>query len=188
MPHPQEKTPDRITELPNPELNPLLNPTLGQNLGRWAEVYFTTSPEKREAAVGELLRELKASPVPEAAESGGEAPSSFEASEIPVSAPDLQCGECGHRYDGPQRFCGMCGAPLAAEQASSENYPLERTMAEEPARDLEPVFAQAPLFSMITPAPMAQSTFSDSNEITWLREKNLAAETQGASLGGARKY
>ena len=59
MPQPQEKTPDGITELPNPELNPLLNPMLGRNLGRWAEVYFTSPPEKREEAVGELLRELK---------------------------------------------------------------------------------------------------------------------------------
>jgi hypothetical protein len=42
------------------ELNPLLNPLLGQNLGRWAEVYYTSPPETREQAVEELVRELEA--------------------------------------------------------------------------------------------------------------------------------
>ena len=32
--------------LPRPELNPLLNPLLADNMGRWAEVYFTSAPEK----------------------------------------------------------------------------------------------------------------------------------------------
>jgi hypothetical protein len=45
--------------LPRAELNPLLNPVLGENLGRWAEVYFTSAPETREMAVLELLRELE---------------------------------------------------------------------------------------------------------------------------------
>ena len=45
--------------LPDPELNPLLNPLLGAHMGRWAEVYFTNPPEKREEAVTELLRELE---------------------------------------------------------------------------------------------------------------------------------
>jgi hypothetical protein len=45
--------------LPSPELNPLTNPVLGRNMGRWAEVYFTSPPEKREQAVQELLRELQ---------------------------------------------------------------------------------------------------------------------------------
>ena len=41
--------------LPRAELNPLLNPLLERNLGRWAEVYFTSPPEQREQAVEELL-------------------------------------------------------------------------------------------------------------------------------------
>jgi len=45
--------------LPSPELNPLTNPVLGRNMGRWAEVYFTSPPDKREQAVQELLRELE---------------------------------------------------------------------------------------------------------------------------------
>jgi hypothetical protein len=57
--HPSEKTTAPVSQLPKPELNPMINPTLGRNLGRWAQVYFTSPPEKREAAVGELLRELE---------------------------------------------------------------------------------------------------------------------------------
>jgi hypothetical protein len=41
-------------------LNPLLNPVLSRNMGRWAEVYFTTPPEKREEAILDLLRKLSA--------------------------------------------------------------------------------------------------------------------------------
>ena len=52
--------PDGPSILPEPELNPLLNPLLGQHMGRWAEVYFTSPPEKREQAVTELLHELQA--------------------------------------------------------------------------------------------------------------------------------
>jgi hypothetical protein len=50
---------DHPKTLPSPELNPLTNPVLGRNMGRWAEVYFTSPPEKREQAVQELLRELE---------------------------------------------------------------------------------------------------------------------------------
>src|SRR5467141_1322416 len=46
-------------QISSSELNPMMNPTLGRNLGRWAQVYFTTPPEKREQAVVELLRELE---------------------------------------------------------------------------------------------------------------------------------
>jgi len=46
-------------QLPRPELNPMLNPLLGQNLGRWAEVYFTSAPEDRDRAVEDLLKELE---------------------------------------------------------------------------------------------------------------------------------
>ena len=42
----------------DPELNPILNPLLAAHMGRWAEVYFTSPPEKREQAVADLLREL----------------------------------------------------------------------------------------------------------------------------------
>jgi TPR repeat protein len=64
--------------LPSPELNPLTNPVLGKHMGRWAEVYFTSPPEKREQAVQELLRELQRD------SSGGEA--SAQATAVPSEA------------------------------------------------------------------------------------------------------
>jgi hypothetical protein len=50
--------------LPDPRLNPMINPRLGKNLGRWAKVYYTTPPEKRDQAVLELVRELEGGAVP----------------------------------------------------------------------------------------------------------------------------
>ena len=52
--------------LPEPELNPLLNPILNKNLGRWAEVYFTNPPERRDEAVLNLLHQLEREPEKEA--------------------------------------------------------------------------------------------------------------------------
>jgi TPR repeat protein len=61
-------TPSKDSEeskLPHAELNPLLNPLLAEHMGRWAEVYFTNPPEKREQAIAELLRELGNNSSPE---------------------------------------------------------------------------------------------------------------------------
>jgi len=58
---PDSDQPDDST-LPRPELNPLLNPILASHMGRWAEVYFTNPPERRESAILELLRELESDP------------------------------------------------------------------------------------------------------------------------------
>lgn len=57
MPRPvDEAKPDTV---PDPEMNPLRNRLLAANMGRWAEVYFTTAPEKRAEAVAELIRQLE---------------------------------------------------------------------------------------------------------------------------------
>jgi hypothetical protein len=57
------------TILPDPELNPLLNPLLATHMGRWAEVYFTSPPEKRAQAVSDLVRELASNSTPDPASS-----------------------------------------------------------------------------------------------------------------------
>lgn len=57
MPQPTDKSDTKT--LPDPDLNPLLNPLLGAHMGRWAEVYFTSPPERRGEAVAQLLRELE---------------------------------------------------------------------------------------------------------------------------------
>jgi hypothetical protein len=116
--------------LPAAELNPLLNPVLGQNMGRWAEVYFTSPPEKREQAVLELLRELRA----ENPELAGTVVSAPSAASAHVSQPwnggaaqsaegqqaSIVCRGCGRENPGSHRFCGMCGKLLGEAEASAD--------------------------------------------------------------------
>jgi hypothetical protein len=113
--------------LPETELNPLVNPLLAAHMGRWAEVYFTSPPEKRAQAVSDLVRELSndaaSMPVPSAT-SGRDniwLKDNDEDEITEVSLPDsdaaaeravVVCESCAHRNAATQRFCGMCGAPL----------------------------------------------------------------------------
>jgi hypothetical protein len=119
---------DHPKTLPSPELNPLTNPVLGRNMGRWAEVYFTSPPERREQAVQELLRELEgestgADPATpsELATSEPSGTEEDRTSRVPDSrhtSPFLegsvQCPRCGEEALDQQKFCSACGAPLAA--------------------------------------------------------------------------
>ena len=132
-----DKGPEPTDQLPNAELNPLLNPTLGQNLGRWAQVYFTSSPEKREEAVGELLRELKN-------ESPAIVASQDSSAQPPAKAAKLRlevsCPACRQQNAADQRFCGNCGAPLPAGGAPgvhrrSQAF-AERNRSEDIARNV----------------------------------------------------
>jgi hypothetical protein len=107
--------------LPRPELNPLLNPLLADNMGRWAEVYFTSPPEKREEAVVELLRELEA----RRSDVESHTASAQVVHEVSTHAPSTalhraatgrqpsyprHCDTCGHDNPLMHQFCGMCGA------------------------------------------------------------------------------
>jgi hypothetical protein len=118
VPHPTDES-DAST-LPDPELNPLLNPLLAAHMGRWAEVYFTSPPEKREQAVAELIRELEnSSPqdtapvvaIKDAREKDGD-----ELAEVREAAHATElvrsCSRCGYRNSAEQKFCGMCGVLL----------------------------------------------------------------------------
>lgn len=108
--------------LPAPQLNPLLNPLLAQNMGRWAEVYFTNPPEKREQAVMDLVRELEAqgsardraiiaTPANAPDPSENVATANPEFSEVPKKR--VLCPSCGRENRSSQKFCGMCGSRLA---------------------------------------------------------------------------
>jgi hypothetical protein len=118
VPHPTDKS-DTDT-LPDPELNPLLNPLLAAHMGRWAEVYFTTPPEKRGEAVSDLLRELQNGSPPESAsvpiihhETSEERVEAAEADALPIDAEFRGvCGACAYKNSAGQNFCGMCGASL----------------------------------------------------------------------------
>jgi hypothetical protein len=186
LPQSREKTPP-ITELPNPELNPLLNPTLGRNLGRWAEVYFTSPPDKREEAVVELLRELKASPPSEEiSENPPSAESRFVTTEItrpenPIPDPSTKCVECGHTYAIAQRFCGMCGAPMGTEHSGYRAAELP------PPQEF--VFPQSSIFGATIPASSSnQPSLEDGLDISWLREKNLAGDGEESSFRRFSKF
>jgi len=196
--YPPPKTSEPTDELPNPDLNPLLNPTLGRNLGRWAEVYFTSPPEKREEAVGELLRELKENPAAAAAEaefahddlSLKEAVAALKArafnqsSEVlTTTTSGVQCAECGHRHPAAQRFCGMCGAPLATDELDPQDYG-QQPVVSVARREPEPVYHTS-IFGLDTSAPVTQPSFGNGADINWLREKNLAGGSEGSS--GFRK-
>lgn len=121
---PETDDSDRPSTLPSPELNPLLNPVLGQNMGRWAEVYFTSPPEKREQAVLELLRELQAE------NSTSENPTVTSPSSLLQEQPSepiaevqqtpVRCHACGRENPASHRFCGMCGKPVAGQGAAAD--------------------------------------------------------------------
>ncbi len=134
MPRPDDHS-DGSSTLPPPELNPLLNPVLAQNMGRWAEVYFTSPPEKREQAVLDLLRELQGdNPAPEVtAQSPASdeepppsgAPVSLTAqtrAEAPAEIPAavVYCHACGRENPASHRFCGMCGTRVDAERSAAD--------------------------------------------------------------------
>lgn len=120
----QDDDPNHPSTLPQPELNPLLNPTLGRNMGRWAEVYFTSAPEKRDEAVQQLLRELE-NEIPQSedvapAQLRRPAPLATKAS-IPATTHDemheVTCFWCGYVNRPQYKFCGRCGEPLTTLDA-----------------------------------------------------------------------
>ena len=160
MPSPSDQSQGAPT-LPSAELNPLLNPLLAENMGRWAEVYFTSPPEKREQAVLELLRELEArksgrdvspvsqpDPVPRKA---GLQPPYSSSEELPPhrlethSEGIMRCEACGRDNPLTHQFCGMCGTQLKSDgsdtQASEEQRMLEPVAREQdPRSQYEPSY------------------------------------------------
>jgi hypothetical protein len=108
------------------ELNPLSNPILAENLRRWAEVYFSNPPERREQAISELLRELQEQKAQQRAAASGtssvavpEPGSIFSAAN---NAPSLvRCKSCGHDNLVSERFCGMCGAEVEVPEPSTHS-------------------------------------------------------------------
>jgi hypothetical protein len=102
-------------------------------MGRWAEVYFTSPPEKREEAVLDLLRQLEAEnsgqqPMPPKQQRDPlRATQIFKSMEEPgrVSVPPIhqalmRCHRCGHENPITHQFCGMCGTSLST--ASPEEF------------------------------------------------------------------
>jgi hypothetical protein len=189
---PHRKSFASVTELPNPDLSPLLNPTLGRNLGRWAEVYFTTPPEKRAEAVEELLRELEGAPGLQASEASAPKSESTPPPHQAEGSALVQTCECGQRYGVAQRFCGMCGAALPARGSQTETAPLLHTMAGEELPGTQPSrFSGTRDLASFDSAPRDRELPADDiSEIRWLREKRLgiADSALGVPPSSTRRY
>lgn len=138
--------------VPDRELNPLSNPLLSANLGRWAEVYFTNSPERRAQAVTVLLRELEieAGGNPEVSDpevSDDEASALYsEQAPPPLQTVDsftagrgIVCTACGHSNLEVHSFCGMCGFQLTSTPDENQQGKVQQArMAEE--QDVHGIF------------------------------------------------
>jgi hypothetical protein len=160
MPYPEElvnsaleNVAEAADSLPKAELNPLINPVLGRNLGRWAQVYFTSPPERREEAVGELLRELQRegpgepiAPVPPAARKVQSKPTGDVTQQ-------LLCPVCQRLNHIGQRFCGYCRLPLTPD--------AERDSRDDPDKSNKP--------------NTSPNTVSGDDELEWLRDKALSS-------------
>lgn len=129
--------------LPAPELNPLVNPVLGQNMGRWAEVYFTSPPERREQAVLDLVRELEGKN-PTSSGQFAAATTPPEPASEPVFTPDLQsefhpmmvpCHACGRELPLSQKYCGMCGASQGRDEAVAEAHVADLVIEDQQIED-----------------------------------------------------
>lgn len=126
MPQPNDHS-DGPSTLPTPELNPLQNPVLGRNMGRWAEVYFTSPPDKREQAVLELLRELRAENPELGSATGAASPAILQPDLQPLAEAyphiaeaeqaSVRCDVCGRENPASHKFCGMCGTLMAEPMA-----------------------------------------------------------------------
>ena len=106
--------------LPLAELNPLLNPLLAENMGRWAEVYFTSPPERREQAVLELLRELEAKRSEQDQSEEPTRASDSALAQTPIkTVMQIRCDGCGGENPVSNKYCGTCGAGLGEARAYS---------------------------------------------------------------------
>lgn len=150
--------------LPDPRLNPMINPRLGKNLGRWASVYYTTPPERRDQAVLELVRELEGGDIPEAqavTAAPAVAPASCRPNGLAGHSPDTRRGDAGTQRGmapaahanplGPVnaapewRFCGHCGSPLK-KKAPAQPNPSGPVLGSEPRPSLiKPTPYEVPL-------------------------------------------
>jgi cytoskeletal protein RodZ len=173
---PAEKDRNLVDPLPKPELNPLQNPTLGRNMGRWAQVYFTTPPEQREQAVGELLQELETEEQART-ERHASREKRVRALRTPRNGREeskvqndselvLVCPSCQQKNPRHWRYCGMCGAPLEAHEHEKEKKPVP-----------------LPTFLRLAEQSATEPSRSDVDDVDWLRDKELSRSASGSGRG-----
>ncbi len=171
MRYSSDKDAESKGKLPNPQLNPMMNPTLGRNLGRWAQVYFTTPPEKREQAVVELLRELEGVP-----EDSPEERDRQESNQPIAESPQLKITEAPEST--APRVCGICGSSLQGHSAKAVSAPAARTNGRRGTLNHD--FPASELLAE-SPAKVNEP------DVQWLRERslvNLAVDTQKPRVFG----
>jgi len=150
-------------------------------MGRWAEVYFTSPPEKREEAVLELLRELQAETsakqdhadaVPSEIDPHRKIPSNPVNPFSPSPAESLKavalvCQACGKANAAEQRFCGSCGAPLVEEAPYPERqdtFPSRSTVTVR-RQEISPRFsAESAREDSVSPAEFDKVLYRDDGE------------------------
>jgi hypothetical protein len=101
---------------PEADLNPLTNPVLERNLSRWAKVYFSHPPGKREQAVSKLLDEIKK-------ETAGNLATGWPNREDFLQSTPAQesvCPNCQHNNPSGHKFCGRCGMALTSTTVGSD--------------------------------------------------------------------
>jgi hypothetical protein len=139
---------DKTPEAPSPELNPLTNPVLEQHLGRWAKIYFSTPPAKREQAVNNLLEEIM--------RESGVAAASQPSRPYFATDPRFQraaCSACQHHNPPGHKFCSRCGQVLNPEQpASQENRVATASQVSPPDSATDMQWMREQTFSGLTDA------------------------------------
>jgi hypothetical protein len=144
-PNPSDQDSGKRRELPDPELSPMTNPILSRNLGKWAQVYFTSPPEKRAQAVAELVQELEETSGRNGPDQGSvtadnpgagkgqiyEQQFREKAEEVAAHMAELPssmaCPECAHINSPDHWFCGFCGSPLKGTALKREQTQVARS-------------------------------------------------------------
>jgi hypothetical protein len=150
--------------LPNPGLNPLINPILGKNLGRWAHVYYSTPPEKREQAILELLRELESAPQPRQEVKPPAATEKNNKVQTETQVEALCCPACLHKTGAHQRFCGLCGFALTAGKSSD---PAQQLAAPAPPPSPPPIQRKVADWQWARDKNLAESGTAHENSQSW---------------------
>lgn len=170
---PPERDPDGKGILRDPDLNPMTNPTLARNLGKWAQVYFTTPPEQRDRAISKLLSDLETSAGAHSVDraASGNTPAKDDRDTQATDSTrdgtsDLVCLRC-HRRNTPQQwFCGYCGSSLRGNDLKSGRAELHVASPRDESRTLTSSSAHGPSSRMSD----AQQT-----DLEWLRERSLSS-------------
>lgn len=161
----ESKVPLRAGEnLPNPGLNPMMNPILGKNLGRWAEVYYSTPPENRERAILELLRELESAGKPRQEDRSPATTGKENKVQAEIRKEALICPACLHQTTAHQRFCGLCGFAL---KAGKNGDPEQQLVAPAPPPSLPPIERKADDWQWAPQKSLAESGTARENSPSW---------------------